>query len=355
MMVFPAPSKNPRYSKGEVERAGKTLASSSGSQAEIDHALIVLEYWKAAFQEPLDEMIVRLRGLVDSYPDVAVFGRIKRNQAIIAKLRRDGKKFSLRTMDDIAGCRIVLPSMPLLYEACDLLLHELPSIYRKSFSRDYIKFPKADGYRSVHLITSHAAPSYGYDCLHCETQIRTSLQHAWATALETYDVISGAGMKAGGGSADERRFFACVSGLFARREGTAPIPEVPSRREELIHELSLLEERCNITARLRAASESVSIVSKNLTIEGDALCLLDIDYADQSTRIYAFSPELHDEAQREYARKEADRQKSSGSDSLRDVLLVRVSSARELTSAYPNYSTDIKAFIRAYESEMRGE
>lgn len=71
--------------------------------------------------------------------------------------------------------------------------------------KDYIAYPKRNGYRSTHVISRHDAPEAGLSNLFCETQVRTRLQHAWATALETYDVISRSALKFGGGSEDELR------------------------------------------------------------------------------------------------------------------------------------------------------
>lgn len=87
------------YSKKEVERAGKLLALpiSRTDDEERVQALEVLEYWKSAFQDPLDEMNQLLRDLCAQHPNAIVVSRIKRNDAILNKLRRGGN-YSLRTM-----------------------------------------------------------------------------------------------------------------------------------------------------------------------------------------------------------------------------------------------------------------
>lgn len=349
-----APHRQPKFSKGEVERSGKILASPNSDPADYARAIDVLEYWKAAFQEPLDEMIAHLRHAIVQDPEAVVVGRIKRNPAIIAKLRRNDNNFSLRTMDDIAGCRVVVPSIDVLREV-HARIEELPVLTAgKSGARDYVRRPKADGYRSVHFITLHDAPSYGYTKLHCETQLRTNLQHAWSTALETYDIIARSQLKVGKGSPEDRRLFACISGLFALIEDCERVPGVPENREDLIEEIRALERKRNVIARLRAASGSVSIITNHDDVEGDSLCLLDIDYADQSTRIYVFPPDRHENAQKLYAEQESKRAGEDQSVSLRDVLLVRVSSMRSLADAYPNYSTDIDHFLSVYDSAVDG-
>ena len=338
----------PKYSKKEVERAGKLLASCDTPDADRERAMRVLEYWRAAFQEPMDEMFLALRRLVQPFPDAIVFGRIKRTPAILEKLRRDGNRFSLRTMDDIAGCRIVVPSVKQLHDVVGTMRSTSLPMLCKSEARDYVDHPKKDGYRSVHFITAHKSPLYGYSKLHCETQVRTKLQHAWSTALETYGVISGSGIKAGGGTDGERQLFACISGLFALEETCAFVPSVSTDRAGLIGEIRELESRCKVVERLRAASRSVSIVPMNAGIEQDAYCLLDIDYAEQSTKIFAYAPAEREQAQEDYVEKERQRRMDVGGSSLRDVLLVRVASAGALTAGYPNYTTDIAFFLDEY-------
>lgn len=350
----------PKFSKKEVERAGKRLASFDGARDDstMFQAFEVLEYWKSAFQGPIDEMNGVLKGLLPRYPSANMASRIKRNEAIVNKLRRTGKTYSLRTMDDIAGCRVTVSDMSELRAiACDI--HEAVEsnlaigLLGKSTARNYIDNPKPDGYRSLHIITLHDSPHYGYKGLHCETQVRTKLQHAWATSLETYGAIARKSLKSGEGSLRERRLFACVSELFALVEGTADVPGVPNDKDALAVEIRALEDRVSAFARLRASVESVSFVSESGDFEDDALCLLDIDYAQQTTNIYVFPPECGALAQRRYASLEQEKD-SEGVDSLRDVLLVRVSSFRNLTEAYPNYSTDI-AHVFASLEEMIGD
>lgn len=346
---------SPKFSKKEVERAGKLLASFDGARDDpaLSQAFEVLAYWKSAFQDPIDEMNSLLRGLLPKYPSTNVASRIKRNEAIVNKLHRTGKTYSLRTMDDIAGCRVTVPDMlELRAIACDIYEAVGSSssikLVGKSAARNYIDNPKADGYRSLHIITLHDSPSYGYQGLHCETQVRTKLQHAWATSLETYGAIARTSLKSGEGTFQERRLFSCVSELFALAEGTTHVPGVPHDKDALTEEIRLLEGKVNAFARLRASTESVSFVSESGDFEDDALCLLDIDYAQQATNIYVFPPDCVMVAQQRYAHLEGEKD-SEGADTLRDVLLVRVSSFRSLTEAYPNYSTDIAQVFSSLE------
>ena len=62
---------------------------------------------------------------------------------------------------------------------------------------DYIDNPKVDGYRGYHLIG--AFPDKDGDRRLIEIQVRTSIQHDWATALEIVDLFTGQALKSNQG------------------------------------------------------------------------------------------------------------------------------------------------------------
>ncbi|WP_158094605.1 RelA/SpoT domain-containing protein [Olsenella sp. An293] len=267
--------------------------------------------------------------------DAVLFGRLKRIEAIERKLRRGDMDMKLNEMNDIAGCRVVAETLTEVEAIVESIKGRLP-IFRE---KDYVKRPKKDGYRSVHLITRHNAQAAGYEGLYCETQVRTKLQHAWATALETFDIVNKSEMKSGGGSSDERRFFMLASALLSMEEGAPCVPGVPETVEEIRTELINLDGRIRALDRLRACSGSVTILQRE-EFSGSAYCLLDIDYELQLTHLYVFTTDEAIEAARMYAELE-----SANREGMRDALLVKVASLRDLRDAYPNYSMDIRLFL----------
>ena len=50
---------------------------------------------------------------------------------------------------------------------------------------DYVENPKDSGYRSIHYVYKYSSKADKYNGLKIELQIRTKLQHNWATAVET--------------------------------------------------------------------------------------------------------------------------------------------------------------------------
>jgi putative GTP pyrophosphokinase len=70
--------------------------------------------------------------------------------------------------------------------------HELLTV------KSYIDHPKEDGYRRIHLIYRYRnSRAREYDALSLEIQMRTKLQHAWATAVETMGTFLGQALKSG--------------------------------------------------------------------------------------------------------------------------------------------------------------
>ena len=57
-----------------------------------------------------------------------------------------------------------------------------------------------------------------------ELQIRTKLQHSWAMAVETAELITGTALKSSQGEEEWLTFFKVISSLFAIKEKT-PIME----------------------------------------------------------------------------------------------------------------------------------
>lgn len=325
-----------------MKRAGRILACPNASEDDRCWALVVADAWRAAHKEVLAEMEGLLEGVAENLGSALpggalIVSRLKRIDTIEGKLRRPGLSIKLNEMNDIAGCRVILSELDEVYKFADAVV-ERATVKEQKGIKDYIGSPKPDGYRSLHIITKHDAPLSGFSGLFCETQVRTRLQHAWATALETYDVVTGTGMKFGGGSPDEKRFFSLVSALLAQREGAEPSKDAPTSSIGMRDELRKLETRCPIIEKLRACSGSVTILSHE-DFSYAAYFVLDIDYELQCTRIYGYSEESASEAEHVYF----ERERKKGP--LQDVLLVRSVSIKNLLEAYPNYSMDIRYFL----------
>ena len=110
--------------------------------------------------------------------------RVKTLPSIIKKLRNTGFPVSIssakKNLHDIAGVRVVCRYVADIYRIADLLLaqDDISLILEKN----YIKNPKPNGYRSLHIVVD--VPVYlsqGKLYIPVEIQIRTVAMDFWAT------------------------------------------------------------------------------------------------------------------------------------------------------------------------------
>lgn len=157
-------------------------------------------------------------------------------------------------MQDIGGVRVIADTIQDVYA-----LYKAVSDNRKSRQilelppNDYIARPKRDGYRSLHQVFRYVSDKHPEaNGLRIELQIRTRLQHAWATAVETLGAIEKASFKTGEGNDAVKRYFQLASALFSLDEGQ-PVTE-PCKgmsHKELVREFEALDKRLEATAKLR--------------------------------------------------------------------------------------------------------
>lgn len=117
--------------------------------------------------------------------------RLKTFDSAYEKLGRRGYEHSragFERMKDIAGIRIITPHPRNVYEIRDILISQIEKTKPKNAMRiveqeDYIKNPKPNGYRSLHIIVEvkvSAVKSKKAKWIPVEIQIRTKLQDVWA-------------------------------------------------------------------------------------------------------------------------------------------------------------------------------
>lgn len=116
-------------------------------------------------------------------PYAAIQSRIKSFDSIEEKCNRKGLPFTIegmRKLHDIAGIRIVTLYEDDIYRIRDALVRQ-PSMELIE-ERDYVKNPKENGYRSLHLIVSmHVYFCETTKSVPVEIQIRTKAMDLWAS------------------------------------------------------------------------------------------------------------------------------------------------------------------------------
>lgn len=117
-------------------------------------------------------------------PISSISSRLKSTESIVNKLMRKDLPFSIEGMEnnlfDIAGVRVVCSYIDDIYAIADALLaqDDIELVDRK----DYIKQPKPNGYRSLHLIVRVPVFFAGSkENVPVEVQIRTIAMDFWAS------------------------------------------------------------------------------------------------------------------------------------------------------------------------------
>lgn len=117
-------------------------------------------------------------------PIESIKTRLKSPMSIVQKLRRSGHALTLENMEtklsDIAGIRVICSFQEDIYHLADMLSRQDDiSVVQV---KDYIKNPKPNGYRSLHLIVE--TPIYLSTeklYLRAEVQFRTIAMDFWAS------------------------------------------------------------------------------------------------------------------------------------------------------------------------------
>ena len=145
-----------------------------------------------------------------------VVQRLKRSPSIIAKLRRY-PNMKLSTMQDIGGCRSVVATAKRVERLTDSLTTSRTSHILQKVN-DYVACPKESGYRGVHLVYRYNASKTDYRGHLVELQLRSRVQHAWATAVEIVDNFTDQALKASIGDEDWLQFFKMAGAELAKLE-----------------------------------------------------------------------------------------------------------------------------------------
>jgi len=331
----------PKYTRPEVNRAGRVLISVTASENEREEALQIINNWRASHSFPLNTFRQTLRNKarkVDA--ECLVAQRIKRLSSIAYKLRRF-PTMNLAQMQDIGGCRVVVSNVSRvralrrLYDDSDLK-HHLARI------DDYIAQPKPSGYRSIHLIYRYRSDrKETYNGLQIEMQLRSQLQHAWATAVETVGTFLEQPLKASRGPGDWLRFLTLMGSAIALRERTPIVPATPTSKAGLVQEIREYATRLDVEKMLRGYGTTLQALEMP-KFKTARYFLLDLRPSEGKLTVTGFNGADLDQATTAYLDVEKSLQ-GPGS----EAVLVSVESVESLRRAYPNYFLDTEVFLDA--------
>jgi ppGpp synthetase/RelA/SpoT-type nucleotidyltranferase len=341
-----------RYDKFQINAAGRVLINPDSTDEQKDAAMMVLDNWRASHSYPMHVFQMTLRDKarnVDSNSLTAQ--RLKRVPAIIHKLKRryHGHRPSMKLyqIQDIAGCRAVLPNIILAQKLCNDYYLKGSLKHKRVGFKDYIAEPKEDGYRSIHIIYEYKSDKnkQEFNGLRVEVQIRSKLQHLWATAIETVDFFTRQAIKSSEGEKEWVDFFRLVSSAFAKLEGCPCVPNTPDDETELYSQINKMEKELNVMAKMAGWSSAMmffneKIKTKNKT-KNVQFFLLELDIVGHKLSIRPYRKEQEQKAINDYS--ELEKRQSGRKDY--DVVLVGVDKANDLQKAYPNYFVDSTEFL----------
>ncbi|EPY4530233.1 TPA: RelA/SpoT domain-containing protein [Klebsiella pneumoniae] len=331
------------HSKNQVKKAGECIRKENG---DIERAIEIIQQYRAAHLYPL--MIIK--NLVWKHAqkinkNAVIARRLKRLPTIIDKLRRktlDGKtpnSIAVTRMSDIGGCRVIVE------DKLQLLL--LDSSLDKSRTthnskvKDYIKYPKPTGYRGIHRIYTcyDKDESHQWKGFDIEVQLRTKLQHLWATTVEVVDLCEGRTLKTNPFESNSSwiDFFKLMSEFIADEEEFITLP--PQAKNIIKTRLISLNDKLNAIEKLRSFNRLFSDKELDLSKIKEGYVII----ALKANKIYykAFKKSQKHLAVAAYSSIEKDEDANG--------LFVEMDDLRKLSYAYPNYLIDTRFFIDKFE------
>jgi hypothetical protein len=339
----------PTKSNREINLAAKRLlAWEYASDDDMDADFGTVAEFRASHAYPLRAVTTVLRLNAQSIdPSATVYARTKRMISIITKLQRY-PAMQATTMQDMGGCRAVVKDMVAVARLTELF-REIALNLEEPREYNYITTPKPDGYRSVHFVVRYrpkVKAHLDFPTRRIEIQIRSALQHKWATALETIDLFTQQTLKMGGGQYPWKRFFVLTSSLVAMKEDCPVVPDSVTSNDELLQEIRGLWRGI----RIREQFDGWTTASRDYIPQehgGNSMYLIEVDVDQKKTGITAFSDAVS--AYTGYANAERKNRNIAG----RTAVLVSASSVNQLRGAFPSYYGDTKAFLDEVEGFIK--
>jgi len=334
----------PDNTPSRVKQAGKNIRDN----IETLDDLAVLENWRAAHAYIINTFQANIRKRV-GIKNYIVGQRLKRKPTIIDKLRRE-PNMQLSTMHDIAGCRVIFPDV-------DSLNNFRKSMHTTSAKHEliagdkfnYIEKPKNTGYRGIHDVYKYNAGSKSgkiYNNLRIEIQYRTSAQHAWATAVETADLLNRNRAKFNEGEADYQEYWRITSEIIARTKESlnSSFPHLPNL--DLKNKYVELEHKFNIVRLLENAKLAANIIPATYKYLKSKNTIL-IYYFDANVGTEVISYNNTKAAIDAYNKNETELR------DLADVVLVKSEDLDNLKRVFQNYFNNADDYIRLLQDGLK--
>jgi ppGpp synthetase/RelA/SpoT-type nucleotidyltranferase len=332
--------------RSQIKKAGKILKEKENhTKEDVESAENTLTYWRTVHGKVINEFYqIVLTEVEKINKNATVVQRLKRSPSIIAKLKRF-PQMQLTTMQDIGGIRAIMNDL----KEVELLRESLKKYGKEHEFINYFNYitePKESGYRSIHLVYRYSSPNEPEtDGLLVEIQIRTKLQHSWATAVETMSAFLETNLKIGEGQPKWKKYFALTSSAFSYLENTPQVPNYTNLSREDTFKQAVYEYNYNqIEPNLSAFAVAAKYINEKRSAN-DVYHLLKLDIEKRMVKISSYPLDGFAQANQEYTKLERE---NAGNKNFQ-VVLVSTESINELQSAFPNYFLDTEEFIKNME------
>ncbi|RKF14489.1 GTP pyrophosphokinase [Alginatibacterium sediminis] len=347
---YQAQKKPLQFSKGAIDRAARSIRHGVDGDERVE-AIKSIQNFREFHLYPLMLLKNHLSRTSDKVgKNIIVARRLKQLPTIIDKLERPalngqmGNTTRITSMQDIAGCRAIVRNLKQLDELRKKL-EQSRSVHEIVRIDDYL-IPKDSGYGGVHLIYNcfeGSEEQSDWKNAKVEIQLRTDLQHAWATSLEIIDTLEGIKLKTTLDGYPEWRKFFCLSGrLVAHDEGAITLSEqelsdVQFEVNRLRVELDIVTKLANYTVAIRVTNGQ-KLPKKIKNHQGLFLIQVKKIEGIYKTSISPYKSKDSDRALE--ALSEADLERNN-----EITVLVSAENIRSLRKAYPNYFGSTKKFL----------
>ena len=324
--------------KSKINQAGYCFIEKDNKLSR-DEASIILQEFRAIHQHPM----ALFRHLIDRKLknhkiDALVSQRLKRIPSIIKKLKIQ-KSMNLSRMQDIGGLRIVVNSINEVNLIRDSIKKaETHGSFKFSFAnqKSYIETPKESGYRSIHMVYKYDKNIPIEKQCKVEIQIRTKLQHSWATAVEVTGTYLNQSLKQSFGDEKYLDIFKKISKLFIslERKDIGIDYKLANELKQDIKNVQLLDK----LRSFRIAAEHIS----NSKLQ---YLLLKMDFEQKIVEVRQYAKAKFEQANKDYLQMELE----YWDNKVIEVVLLSIQDIKKLRQSYPNYFMDTAEFIKNLE------
>lgn len=321
-----------KYTNGEINRAGDVLRNNSLSDDVVKQSIEIISDWRAAhspYNEKLFSLLTKRGKQADS--KIVLVNRLKKIESIKLKLEINPES-QLSRMQDIGGCRAIVRDIRKATYLKNRMLR-FTGKYLVKKEDDYIATPKKTGYRGFHIVYEYKTKDDEYRIL-LEVQIRTKIQHAWATMVETVGLFTNQALKSNLGSNEWKNFFILTSKLFEademnKKEGI----------KDIITELKATNRKHHFIEQING----FSIYLDKYKESHMSYYLLVFNYETKKLRITSYAKDDLDSAVSDY--KQAEEERAEGQI---NAVLVSANNFEDIKTGYQNYFANTSMFLKEY-------